>query len=351
MPLNARVSNAESLTVSTTVSAKAWDDFVSETPESTFCHLHGWSVVMNDVLRHESVYLAARDQDGVIRGVLPLVRVRGLLGHYLISIPFMNDGGPIGREDACTLLAAHALDEARRSGAGLLELRSRRAVPGELQTSFRKVAVHLSLPESVEALWTTTFKAKLRSQIRRPAKDGMTVAAGADQLDAFYGVFARNMRDLGTPVLPRSFFTTLLRTFGDRVTFTTVYTAEGTAAAASCCLQWRDEVEVTWASSLREYNKLSPNMLLYATMMEHAIGRGARVFNFGRSTPGAATHKFKQQWGGVDIPLPWVFWSRVADAGTPSADGAGLRLAQSMWKHMPLFVANRLGPVLARQLP
>ena len=167
----------------------------------------------------------------------------------------------------------------------------------------------------------------------------------------FYRVFARNMRDLGTPVLPRSFFETLQSTFGERVVFTAVFTADGIPAAASCCLQWRDEVEVTWASSLREFNKLSPNMLLYGTMMEHAIGRGVRTFNFGRSTPGAATHRFKQQWGGVDIPLPWASWSRVEDAGTPSADGAGLRLAQAMWKHVPLFVANRLGPVLSRHLP
>lgn len=349
--MTARQLGAGTLSVSTDVSANEWDDFVGKAPESTFCHLHGWRNVMKDVLRHESVYLAARDEDGVIHGVLPLIRVRGLLGHFLISVPFMNDGGPIGGDEACAMLAAHAVEDARRSGAQLLELRSRRAVSGELQTSFRKVAVHLPLPESVEALWSTTFKAKLRSQIRRPAKEGMTVAAGPTQLNAFYAVFARNMRDLGTPVLPRAFFETLLTTFGDRVTFTAVFAADGTAAAASCCLQWRDEIEVTWASSLREFNKLSPNMLLYATMMENAIGRGVRVFNFGRSTPGAATHKFKQQWGGVDIPLPWASWSRGGNAGTPSADGAGLRMAQTVWKRMPLFLANQLGPVLSRQLP
>ena len=351
LPVGAQSPNGSVLSISTTATPDEWDRFVGDSRESTFCHLSGWRAIMEDILRHESVPLVAHDVGGAIRGVLPLVRVRGLLGHYLISLPFMNDGGPIGSEEACAALAAHALELARTSGAGLLELRSRRAGPGALQTSFRKVAVHLALPDSVESLWATTFKAKLRSQIRRPAKDGMTARVGPEQLGAFYEVFARNMRDLGTPVLPQSFFETLQSTFGDLVMFTAVYSADGKAAAASCCLQWRDEIEVTWASSLREFNKLSPNMLLYATMMEHAIARGVRVFNFGRSTPGAATHRFKQQWGGVDIPLPWAFWSKVADAGTPSADGAGLRLAQTMWKRMPLLVANRLGPVLARQLP
>ncbi len=137
--------------------------------------------------------------------------------------------------------------------------------------SDRKVAVHLALPETVEALWATTFKAKLRSQIRRPTKEGMTARDGSDQLDAFYSVFSRNMRDLGTPVLPRAFFTRLQTVFGGSVSFTTVYTANGLAAAAACCLTWKDEIEVTWASSLRELNHLAPNMLLYANLMEQAI--------------------------------------------------------------------------------
>jgi hypothetical protein len=105
---------------------------------------------------------------------------------------------------------------------------------------------------------------------------------------------------------------------------------------------------VTWASSIREYNPLSPNMLLYATLMELAIQRGVRLFNFGRSTPGAATHRFKQQWGGEDVPLPWVTQPR--DDG----DGARSRLMRAAigtWQRLPLGIANRLGPMFSGQLP
>ncbi|MES2177438.1 MAG: FemAB family XrtA/PEP-CTERM system-associated protein [Gemmatimonadota bacterium] len=328
-----------------------WDDFVARSQDSTFAHLAGWRNIMRDVLRHRCLYLIARDDHQRIAGVLPLVQVKGLAGHFLVSVPFVNDGGPIGTAGARTALTEFAVAEAQRIGAGLLELRNRTEVVGPVQHSFRKVAVHLPLPPSLEELWSTTFKAKLRSQIRRPAKEGMTATVGSDQLDAFYRVFSRNMRDLGTPVLPRAFFSGLLSAFGDRVMFVTVYTADGRPAAASCSLQWREELEVTWASSLREYNKLSPNMLLYGTMMEQAISRGARVFNFGRSSPGSATHKFKQQWGGHDVQLPWAFWSRSAEVGTPSADSRAFQLAQAAWKRMPLAVANLLGPFLSRQLP
>ncbi len=333
----------------------AWDAFVAARPESTMCHRSGWRDVMHDVLGHQTSLLVALDANGAWRGVLPLVRVRSVLGHYLVSIPFMNDGGPLGGDDAKAALADYAVNDARRTGAKLMELRSRDPVPGPVVSSERKVAVHLALPESVEKLWASTFKAKLRSQIRRPAKEGMIARNGPGELDAFYRVFARNMRDLGTPVLPRAFFAKLMDKFGGDVSFTAVYTAQGAPAAAACCLTWKDEVEVTWASSLRELNHLSPNMLLYANLMEQAIGRGSRVFNFGRSTPGSATHRFKLQWGGEDRTLAWPAWSPSGAGGggasTPSPDRPAFRLATAVWRRLPMSVANRVGPLLSRHLP
>ena len=337
--------------VSATDDVARWDSFVASVVGSTFCHQAGWRDVMRSALGHETSLLVATDDAGEWRGVLPLVRVRSILGRYSISMPFLNDGGPLGDEDAVAALVEFAVADAERSGAKLLELRSRTTLPGRVSPSGRKVAVHLALPSTIEELWKTTFRAKLRSQIRRPTKEGMTARAGRDQLDAFYAVFARNMRDLGTPVLPRGFFDALIRVFGDSVSFTAVYTAQGKPAAAACCLTWRDETEVTWASSLRELNHLSPNMLLYAQLMEQAIARGVRVFNFGRSTPGSATHKFKLQWGGEDVMLPWPSWSRSGDAGTPSPDRPLFRIATGLWRRLPMVVANGVGPVLSRHLP
>lgn len=328
-----------------------WDAFVAADPSSTFSHQAGWREVMTRVLGHETSLLVARDARGDWRGVLPLVHVRSLLGRYSISMPFLNDGGPLGDAEAVAALVDYAVADAQRRGVKLLELRSRTALPGPVAPADRKVGVHLRLPGTVEELWKTTFRAKLRSQIRRPTKEGMTARTGLDQLDTFYTVFARNMRDLGTPVLPRKFFETLSRVFGDGVSFTGVYTAQGRPAAAGCCLIWRGEVEVTWASSLRELNHLSPNMLLYAQLMEQAIARGGRVFNFGRCTPGSATHKFKLQWGGEDVPLPWPSWSPGGSGSTPSQDKPLFRAATEVWRRLPMVVANRVGPMLSRHLP
>src|SRR5689334_5891639 len=81
--------------------ASEWDDFVRGQAGWTHFHLHGWRTVIERVFGHESIYLAARQADSNrIVAVLPLVRVRSLIfGHFLVSMPFVNYGGPLGGDD------------------------------------------------------------------------------------------------------------------------------------------------------------------------------------------------------------------------------------------------------------
>jgi serine/alanine adding enzyme len=329
-----------------------WETFVRAAAGSTFCHAIAWRDIMENALGHECLYLGAWDRDGRLAGVLPLARVRSrLFGHFLVSVPFLNYGGPLGSDEARSLLARRAAAIAEESGADLLELRSRDRFPTELSLNQRKVTVVLALPDDAEMLWKEGLPAKVRSQVRRPMKEGLEARFGADQITAFYDVFARHMRDLGTPVLPRSLFDAIAAAFGDDVLFGVVY--RGTEPVASGCgFVWGDELEITWAAALREHSRVAPNMLLYWKFMERSVERGLRTFNFGRCTPGAGTHRFKRQWGGEDVPLPWLQWSKGGVSATPSPDGGRLfRMATEAWKRIPLPVAARLGPPLARRLP
>jgi serine/alanine adding enzyme len=328
----------------------AWDRFVADAPESTYAHLAGWREVMTDALGHECIYLVAVDGDGSWCGVLPLVRVRSrIFGSYLVSLPFINYGGPLGSLEVQQELATAAVAEARLAGVDMLELRGGEMPLQGMSVSNRKITVLLELQESAEAMWKW-FPSKLRSQIKRAQKEEMTVAFGPDQVGAFYEVFARNMRDLGTPVLPRRFFEKIASALGEQAVFGVV-SFEGQPVAAGLGFVWKDRFEITWASSLREFNRKSPNMLLYWSFMEQVIGRGVRTFDFGRCTPGGPTHRFKKQWGGEDTELRWAQWSAKGVSSTPSPDKPIFQLATQVWSRLPMPVANRLGPVLSRQLP
>ncbi|CAN5897654.1 FemAB family PEP-CTERM system-associated protein [soil metagenome] len=325
-----------------------WDEFVHDSPSSSFCHLSGWGSIIEDVLGREYLPLVAVTSEGEWRGVLPLVRMRTpFLGHSLISLPFLNYGGPLGSPGAQAALLEAALRESVSSRAGVLQIRNRTPLPVIAPSARPKVLVLLDLPPSPDTLWDG-FPAKLRSQIRRAQREGLEFRKGPDQLNSFYSVFSRNMRDLGTPVYSRRFFEAIAARIPDFVIGAVYLRDEPIAAAAG--FVWRGEFEMTWASSLRQYNQMAPNMLLYWSFMEMMSLRGVRAFNFGRSTPGSTTHRFKEQWGGVSMPLSWLEWSPHGGHGA-SGPSTAARLASKAWRRLPLPVANRLGPALSHRLP
>ncbi len=328
-----------------------WDRVVRRMEGWTHFHLYGWLRVIGRVHGHECIPLVARDAAGVITGVLPLVRVRSrLFGHYLVSMPFVNYGGPLGADDAVHALAQHAVSLGAVGGVDLVELRARRALPVDLAVSHRKITVLLDLPAGGGDALMARLKAKLRSQIRKPFKEGVEVRFGPDQVDPFVDVFARHMRDLGTPVQPRSLFRALAEEFTDDAWFGCAW-YRGRPVACGCGFRWADEFEMTWASSLVAFNRLAPNMALYWAFMERASVQGAAVFNFGRCTPGSGTHRFKQQWGGRDEPLYWYQAGTGSRQATPSPDHGAFAWGPRLWRRLPLAVANALGPRIVRGIP
>src|SRR4029079_8470212 len=107
---------------------------------------------------------------------------------------------------------------------------------------------------------------KVRNQVRKAQKSGLTaIRGGAEVLDDFYRVFARNMRDLGTPVYARRFFAEVLEAFPDR-TRLVIFSLDDQPVAGGLTYRTGDSIEVPWASSVRDYNAMCPNHLLYWTI-------------------------------------------------------------------------------------
>jgi FemAB-related protein (PEP-CTERM system-associated) len=327
----------------------AWDAFVATQPDATAAHLYAWKRVIERSYHHDCPYLVAY-RGSAIAGVLPLVDVRSAaFGRFLVSMPYLNAGGPLGDFGACKALTAAALELAAHRNARVMELRCTSELPLDLPYSADKIACLLELPESEQALWSG-FPAKLRSQLRKPQKEGVTLEFGAQQVDAFFAVFARNMRDLGSPTHSRTFFRVIAEEFREQAWFACAY-KDGVPVAAGCAIHWRDEIEMTWASSLREYNALAPNMLVYSGTMERAIAQGIRQFNFGRCTPDTGSHRFKKQWGSRDLPLYWFRWRKGNAGSLPNADHSSLSIATRMWRRIPVPIATLLGPQLRKGIP
>jgi FemAB-related protein (PEP-CTERM system-associated) len=328
-----------------------WDAFVEAHPEATGYHLWAWRGLFERVFGHKTTYLAAR-RDGFTTGVLPLVSFRSVLfGRFIVSLPFVNYGGVLASdESSANALVARAASIARHERAGHVELRHRARRFEGLTAKEHKVSMLLKLNGSADEMWTALDR-KVRNQVRKAQKSGLVAeSAGLERLDDFYGVFAQNMRDLGTPVYARAFFEAVLQTFPERARLVVVRLANQ-PVAAGLTWRWRDTVEVPWASSLREYSSMSPNNLLYWTIIQEAVARGARVLDFGRSTPNEGTFHFKQQWGARPLPLCWEYDLLGGAMPDHSPKNQKFRLAIAAWRRLPLMVTNRVGPILVRSIP
>jgi len=331
-----------------------WDACVRSAAGWTPFQRWGWKSVIERVFHHECIYLAARDAEGRLTGVLPLVHPRSFLfGDYLVSMPFVNYGGPLGADAAVQRLVEGASEIARDRRVDLLELRSRQPLPLDALSppvSHRKITCVLDLsPGDAGAVWEG-LDSNVRRKVRRAQKEGFSVRFGCEQVDAFYDVFSRHMRDLGTPTLPRQFFHALVEGFPEDIWIACAY-AGGTPVAAGFGFQWLDQVELTWVSALQEYHRAYANMLLYWSVIERAANEQLRVFDFGRCTPGGGTHRFKQQWGARDVPLYWYQPVAAGRAATPSPHERAFSWGPVLWKRLPLGLANALGPSIVRMIP
>lgn len=330
-----------------------WDAYVLAHRESLNYHLYGWRNVIEKSFGHQPYYLAARNRIGDICGILPLIYMKSaLFGKFLVSLPFFNYGGMLcSAEGTAELL----LDESRKILKDLrgeyAELRHLGNSVSGLETREHKVTMILDLEKDEDAQWKS-LDAKVRNQVRKSEKSGLKSIVGhIELLDGFYEVFCRNMRDLGTPVYRKNFFRNILEIFPDTTRIISVMLGEKTVASGM--LTWfKDSLEVPWASSISDYREMCPNNLLYWEAIRFAIRNGYGKFDFGRSTPGEGTYRFKKQWGALPYQLYWQYLLKDGEQ-LPELNPKNPKyeLAIKVWQRLPLAVTNVLGPRIVKYIP
>ncbi|MEK6791129.1 MAG: FemAB family XrtA/PEP-CTERM system-associated protein [Deltaproteobacteria bacterium] len=333
----------------------AWEAYIKDAPDANLYHLIGWKDIIEKTFDHKTYYLLAEGDDAKLAGILPLVHLKSFLfGSFVVSMPYFNNGG-ISAKNAPTRMALleEAIKITKASGASYIELRHAAALELGLQVKTAKVSMLLDLPPSSDNL-LKGFPSKLRSQIKK-AESGITRvnSGGLDELDSFYRVFSTNMKELGTPVYSKSFFRNILERLPGRAHISTVYV--GSAPAASGFLiGFKDTLEIPWASSIRAFNGLSPNMALYWNCLKLAIEKGFSRFDFGRSTPGEGTYKFKEQWGAKPRQLYWHYWMKgggLMPLPELNPRNPKYRAMINIWKRLPLGLTRLIGPGIVKNIP
>lgn len=335
--------------------AAAWDAYVAAHPQATPFHSRAWCEAITRATGHRCHLITARDANGVLTGLLPLHHVRSpLFGQALVGSGFAVDGGLLADDPAvAATLAEGAAAMAASLGVPSVELRGGAVPTGTGWTHEEGVyagfARDLAADDEAELL---AIPRKQRAEVRKALAGGLTVMTGRDAAAraAHHAAYSESVRNLGTPVFPKALFAEVLDAFGDDADILSVHN-DGAVVASVLSLYWRGSVMPYWGGGTFAARGLRANELMYYALMRHARGRGCTRFDFGRSKLGTGPFAYKKNWGFEPEPRVYARW--LAPGERPrdtNPNSARYRLQVDLWKKLPLWAANRVGPLIARGL-
>ena len=331
-----------------------WDEYVDGHKDASPYHRFAWLLSVEQAYQHKNVSLLAFDDDKII-GVLPCIKMQKPFSKAsYCALPYCDLGHGLANDTKILqALQNQALVLLKDEGGSSFDYRDSIGVLPSNELSGKKVRMVLPLPGDSETLMAG-FKSKLRSQIRKAEKNGLTfiIANSQTQIDDFYQIFAINMRKLGSPVHSKKWFENLFKHYAQYIVLSVVYSGK-VPVGAGIVLRNANKAAIPWASTVAEYNKLSPNMMLYWSLLEHVSNLGCTEFDFGRSTYDEGTYKFKRQWGAEPKPLAWsnlVAEHTAIDKNTPNKPSQIRSLVEKVWAKLPLSVTTIVGPKIRKHI-
>jgi len=330
---------------------KQWDTFLKQQPSTSYHHSI-WLDVIKKSFGHNSSILVALDQNQNILGGIPLTFFSSkIFGKFAVSIPFVNYGGVISNYiDIAKALIQKTQTLCMEQQLSHIEIRTMQ--DGLSDNSLdKKVSMVLELPATDDAL-EKQLGTKVRAQYKKAEEHTPTYKVGKlDLLDDFYKVFSRNMRDLGTPVYSKTWFENILCAPDIKSSILVVYMNHKPVSTGF--LVGNDmTLEIPWASTIQSANAKNANMWMYRRILSYAITEGYRFFDFGRSTMGAGTFKFKKQWGAKPYQHHWYYLlANETEKPELNPDNPKFKIFIFMWKLMPIWLTKIIGPQIIKNIP
>jgi FemAB-related protein (PEP-CTERM system-associated) len=330
-----------------------WDHFVNAHPAGTFFHRIGWKNILEQTFDFHPAYLYAEEK-GEIRGIFPLFPIKGLFApRCLISTPFAVYGGILVENDlAKKLLLESARAVAQNERADYIELKSIR--PGfdhlpikDLYVTFLQT-LHADPEENLNLI-----PRKTRRMVRVGIKTGLETEITRDEIETFYDIYARSLKNLGTPVFPKQLFVNIRKELPEE-SFILYVRYQGKRVAGVLTFIYKDCLMPYYGGSDREYNHLAVNNFMYWKLMEYGCLNGFKTFDFGRSKKwgGSGSYEFKRHWGMEEINLAYQYdLLKGSELPNISPTNAKFKLFINTWKKLPLAVTKVIGPRLVKYFP
>ncbi len=354
MPFNPQILTIKVVEQSDADDLLRLDQFVLEHSDGTPFHRPAWVLSVANACDQQWRYLVAEDQNSEVQAILPLHLVHSsLFGRALVSSAFAVGGGILSRSAHATqLLADAAWQFAECHSFPSIELRGGPVPEEHWQQKDGVYAGFVTDLADSDENQLLAIPRKQRAEVRKGVKNDLEVRVGNAEQDRVdhYAVYSESVRNLGTPVFPSDLFAKVLDAFGDAADILTVL-EDGKPVASVLSLYHNDTVMPYWGGGTWEARRLRANDIMYYALMNHARDRGCKRFDFGRSKVGTGAYSFKKNWGFEPKSLSYAIrTANGEEARDVNPMSPKYRLQVALWQRLPLSIANRLGPFIAKGL-
>ena len=297
----------------------AWDHYVAAHPQGRSYQLSASLTNVMTAYRCRPLHLALRDEDGSLRGVLPLLEKRGLLhGRRARSLPAVPVGGPLAddREGLATLLAAGRERAAERRCKLIVESYDDALATLEpaLARADQLPSLILEVPADGLDDWLRSRQRNLRRNIKKAKEGPLTVRddGGSADLPAFFDIYNRSLRGRGLLPRPQGEVDFSSRAGLPPVFRLFVLEHEGRPVGGLLCQTLGEDLDLMVIAADAAVQQHRSHHALYMRAIEWAAENGLKRVDFGR--PAADSHgEFKETWGAAPIPC-FVYSSPAAKA-------------------------------------
>lgn len=325
-----------------------WNRFVDSAPDTHSWHEYDWALVVQRHRRVDYYPLAALDDDGTIRGILPLYRLRtARTGTALVSIPYVVAGGVATQDPAIVkLLLAHAIELAGKTSARTIVLKQygKQIEDESLTVDDHYYNRELSLAQPVSEIW---------NQIDEQNKKCVEEAEGrmpelefpCTDVSTFFRLLLRHEHALGRPCVGRGWVESLVGTGMYEVA---LLRASGRIAAGT--LVKRHKRAVSFPLTFVADDEPTLGYSLYWKLIEQLAETDLEIFHSGRIPNDDAVPAYRLGWGGTPSRYYYYYWGGGQTESSVKR-GSGRGRAERLWRRTPLPIARLVGPAVMKQFP